>query len=96
MADGNVPEEMWLNMNPKGALSNGLDNETHLWEGNAVLTEFWLDGRFFARFGIIDSRLFTDCNRVAYLAGIPIVAAAARFALLVFFKPVNNGRFNLA
>ncbi len=26
----NAPEEMWLNMNPKGALSNGLDNETHL------------------------------------------------------------------
>ncbi len=60
-----------------------------------MLTEFWLDIKFFARFGIIDSRPFTGCNRVAYLAGIPIVAAAAHFALLVFFKPVNNGRFNL-
>ncbi len=61
-----------------------------------MLAEFWLGGRFFACFGIIDSRPFTGCNRVAYLPGIPIVAAAAHFALLVFFKPVNNGRFNLA
>ncbi len=83
-------------MNPKGALSNGLDSETHLQEGNALRTEFWLGGRFFARFGVIDSRPFTGCNRVAYLEGIPIGATAARFALLVFFKPVNNGRFNLA
>ncbi len=60
-----------------------------------MLTEFWLGGRFFARFGVNDSRPFTGCNCVAYLAGIPI-GAAARFALLVFFKPVNNGRFNLA
>ncbi len=61
-----------------------------------MLTEFWLGGRFFARFAVIDSRPFTGCNRVTYLAGIPIGTAAARFALLVFFKPVNNGRFNLS
>ncbi len=61
-----------------------------------MLIEFWLGGRFFARFGVIDSRPFTDCNRVAYLAGISIGAAAERFALFVFFEPVNNGGFNLA
>ncbi len=59
-----------------------------------MLTEFWLGGRFFARLAVIDSRPFTGCNRVAYLAGIH--TGAARFALLVFSKPVNNGRFNIA
>ncbi len=61
-----------------------------------MLTEFWLDGRFFAPFGMKNSRSFTGCNHVAYLAGLPPGAAAAHFALLVLLKTVNKGRFKHA
>ncbi len=62
-----------------------------------MLTEFWLGGRFSARFEVIDSRPFTGCNRVAYLAGIPIgtAAATARFALCLFFRHFSNGTSDL-
>ncbi len=58
-----------------------------------MLTEFWLGGRFSARFGVIDSRPFTGCNRVAYLPGIPTGAAAstANIALFGFFRHLRNG-----
>ncbi len=63
-----------------------------------MLAEFWLGRRLFARFGVNDSRPFTGCNRVAYLPGIPTgtaAAAAARFALCLFFRHFSNGTSDL-
>ncbi len=91
----NAPEEFWLNMNPKGASSNGLDKETHLKEGNARLTGFTSDRWVFVRFGVHADRQLTGCSRVVYLPGF-LKGAAARFALLLFFKTFNKGRLNLA
>ncbi len=91
----NVPEEVWLNMNPKGASSNGLDKDIHLQEGNVALRGFMSGRTVFARFGVHDNRPLTDCSRVVYLPGFP-KEAAARFALLLFFNTFNKGILNLA
>ncbi len=63
-----------------------------------MLTEFWLGRRFFARFGVNDSRPFTGCNRVAYIPGFPTgtAAATARFALCLFFRHFGSGASDIA
>ncbi len=90
----NVPEEIWLNMNPNGAPSNGLDKVIHLFESTVVLIRFLSGRRVFAHFGVHENGPLTGCSRVVNLLRIP-KGASTRLVLSLFFKTLNKGRLDL-